>query len=136
MSSLCMRSFRSRGCDPEGCITKRFCVASDKIAKLILCRSPIYVRLTMFQFGRRLSSYAAETPAKIGHDPLDTLFIIVNYIFTISATATLDRLVIHPPDLLSTASFILWHAFQRSAVTLARTFNDDLARIHIAQPCN
>ena len=51
----------------------------------------------MFKFGRRLSSYAAEMPAKIGHDLLDTLLIIANYIFTISATATRNRLVIHPP---------------------------------------
>ena len=35
----------------------------------------------MFKFDRRLSSYVADTPVKIGHDLLDTLFIIANYAF-------------------------------------------------------
>ena len=37
-------------------------------------------------------------PAEIGHDLLDILSIIANYIFTISATETRNRLVIHHPE--------------------------------------
>ena len=56
-------------------LTNRSRVTSDKIANLIDCRFLIYLRSVILKFVRLLNSYAAETYAEIGHDPMKKLMI-------------------------------------------------------------